>query len=442
VKKSIMKTDILITNICLPGKPGKNPIVDNCCITVNDDTIQHIGPEADFKNIEAATVINGQNQLALPGLINTHCHAAMTLFRGLADDMELVQWLNDYIFPAEAANVNDDMVYWCTKLAAAEMILSGTTTVADGYFYEHDAARAFADAGIRAVAAQGIIDFPAPGVPDPADNIIATNDFIDHWQKRNPLITPAVFAHSPYTCSNTTLQRAKELARDKGVSFFIHVAESKSEPDMISDMQGKSPIRHLDALGILDPATVCVHCVWADEEDLDILAARGAKAVVCPQSHLKLASGISPLADMLAKGIRVGLGTDGAAGNNGLDMLREMDICAKVQKIRNLDPVAVPAADIMGAATVGGAAVIGMEKKIGALSPGMKADIILVNFNAPHLQPMHGIDLLVYAAGGGDVQTVLINGKLVMLERELLSFDLPETMHQVRQLADRIQAHA
>jgi 5-methylthioadenosine/S-adenosylhomocysteine deaminase len=211
---------------------------------------------------------------------------------------------------------------------------------------------------------------------------------------------------------------------------------------MISDMQGKSPIRHLDALGILDPATVCVHCVWADEEDLDILAARGAKAVVCPQSHLKLASGISPLADMLAKGIRVGLGTDGAAGNNGLDMLREMDICAKVQKIKNLDPVAVPAADIMGAATVGGAAVIGMEKKIGALSPGMKADIILVNFNAPHLQPMHGIDLLVYAAGGGDVQTVLINGKLVMLERELLSFDLPETMHQVRQLADRIQAHA
>jgi len=436
-----MKTDFLITNICLPGNRAENPLVDNCTIAVSGETIQQIGPAADLKNIEAATVIDGRNQLALPGLINTHCHCAMTLFRGLADDLELVQWLNDYIFPAEAANVNGDMVYWCTKLAAAEMILSGTTTVADGYFFEHYAARAFADTGMRAVAAQGVIDFPAPGVPDPADNIMAAADFISHWQDRNPLITPAVFAHSPYTCSNATLQRAKKLTRDQNVSLFIHVAESKTEPAMISNMLGKSPISHLDALGILDPETVCVHCVWADEEDLDILAARGAKAVVCPQSHLKLASGISPLENMLAKGIGVGLGTDGAAGNNGLDMFREMDICAKVQKIRSLDPVAVPAAAVMQAATANGAGVIGMAGETGTLSPGMKADIILVGLDTPHLQPMHGIDLLVYAADGRDVRTVLINGKLIMLERELLSFDLRETMHHVRQLADKIKAH-
>ena len=436
-----MKTDLLITNICLPGNQGEDPLVADCCIAVGEDMIQQIGPATDFKNIEAAAVLDGRNQLAMPGLINTHCHGAMTLFRGLADDLELVRWLNDYIFPAEAANVSEDMVYWCTKLAAAEMIMSGTTTVADGYFFEHDAARAFADAGMRAVAAQAVIDFPAPGVPDPADNIIAAEEFINHWQNHNPLITPAVFAHSPYTCSNATLQRAKKLARDTNVSLFIHVAESKAEPDMIGNMQGTSPVKHLDALGILDPATVCVHCVWTDEEDLDILAARGAKAVVCPQSHLKLASGISPLASMLAKGIQVGLGTDGAASNNGLDMFREMDICAKVQKIKSLDPVAVPAADIMQAATVGGAEVIGMQGKTGALKAGMQADIILINLDTPHLQPMHGIDLLVYAADGRDVQTVLINGKLIMLERKLLSFDLPETMQHVRRLADTIKRH-
>jgi 5-methylthioadenosine/S-adenosylhomocysteine deaminase len=382
-----MKTDILITDICLPGKQTEQAIIENCCLAINGDSIVHIGPVADFSKVEAKTIINGHNQLAMPGLINTHCHGAMTLFRGLADDMELGQWLNEHIFPAEAANVNPDMVYWCTKLAAAEMILSGTTTVADGYFFEYDAARAFADAGMRAVAAQG----------------------------------------------------AKELARTKKVPLFIHVAESRFEADMITDMQGGSPIRHLDALGILDPATICVHCVWADDEDLVVLAESGAGVVVCPQSHLKLASGISPLETMLKKGIPVGLGTDGAAGNNSLDMFREMDICAKIQKIRFLDPVAVPAAEVLAMATTGGASVLGMETSIGSLTAGKKADIILINLDTPHLQPMQGTDLLVYAAGGADVQTVLINGQLVMQDWKLLSFDLAETLHQVRLLADRIK---
>jgi len=434
-----MKTDILITDICLPEKRGEQPIIENCCITICGDTIQHIGPANDFANTEAAAVINGRNQLAMPGLINTHCHGAMTLFRGLADDLELTNWLNDHIFPAEAANVNPDMVYWCTKLAAAEMILSGTTTVADGYFFEHDAALAFADAGMRTVAAQGVIDFPAPGVPDPAKNISAASEVIDHWHKRNPLITPAVFAHSPYTCSAATLQKAKELARTKKVPLFIHVAESRFEADMINDMQGGSPIRHLDALGILDPATVCVHCVWADEKDLIVLAESGAGVVVCPQSHLKLASGIAPLETMLKKDIPVGLGTDSAASNNSLDMFREINICAKMQKIRSLDPVAVPAAEVLAIATTGGASVLGMETTIGSLGVGKKADIILINLDTPHLQPMQGTDLLVYAAGGADVQTVLINGQLVMQDRKILSFNLVETLHQVRQLADKTQ---
>lgn len=433
-KTGLMKTDILITDICLAAPKGTG-ILPHCYIAIQDDTISAIGPLSELESTRAKTVVDGQGQLALPGLINAHCHGAMTLFRGLADDLELTQWLQEYIFPAEAAHVHPEMVYWCTRLAAAEMIMSGTTTVADGYFLEHDAARAFADTGIRAVAAQGVIDFPAPGVPDPEHNIAAAADFIDHWHRNNPLITPAVFAHSPYTCSPETLQRAKQLASDKGVQLFIHVAESRAEAGMITNMEGGSPIRHLDKLNILDENTVCIHCVWADDNDLEIIAQRKSKIVVCPQSHLKLSSGIAPLRSMLEKGITAGLGTDGAASNNGLDMFREMDICAKVQKINYADPVAVPASKILAMASPQGAAVLNLQDITGALLPGYKADIILLDIAKPHLQPMHGTDLLVYSAGGADVQSVLINGKLVMQERKILSFNLTETLQQVNLLA-------
>jgi len=435
----IMHSDILITNICLPEKKGESPVTEDCCIALSGDIIQYVGPADGAKNSTADTILNGHNQLALPGLINTHCHGAMTLFRGLADDLELGEWLNEHIFPAEAANVKPEMVYWCTKLAAAEMIMSGTTMVADGYFFEDEAARAFTDAGMRAVAAQAVIDFPAPGVPNPSKNIDAAQEFIDHWQERNPLISPAIFAHSPYTCSNATLQAAKKAARKAGVLFFIHLAESKHEHSMIQKPLGISPVKHLAALDILDAETVCVHCVWTDEEDLVLLAKHQSKVVVCPQSHLKLASGIAPLEAMLAKNIQVGLGTDGAASNNGLDLFREMDICTKIQKIKFLDPVAVPAESILQMATAEGAAVLGMESNIGSLAKGMKADIILINCNTPHLQPMHGTDLLVYAANGADVQTVFVNGKMIMEEKKVLSFDVTETLHKVRSLADQIK---
>jgi 5-methylthioadenosine/S-adenosylhomocysteine deaminase len=434
-----MKPDILITNICLPADGKEQAVQGNCSIALSGDTIEEIGLAADFRAVKAKTIINGQGNLALPGLVNGHCHAAMTLFRGLADDLQLMEWLNDHIFPAEAAHVNSEMVYWCTRLAAAEMILSGTTTVADGYFHEHEAARAFADAGMRAIVAQAIIDFPAPGVPDPTRKIQVTADFIDQWQQEDSLISPAVFAHSPYTCSPETLQQAKTLARDKGVLFFIHLAESRFEADMVINSQSSSPVRHLHSLGILDRQTVCIHCVHPDEEDMDILAASGAAVVTCPQSNMKLASGIAPVQAMLAKGIRLGLGTDGAASNNGLDMFREMDLCAKLHKLPNLDPVAVPAAAVLQMATSSGAAALGMQEEIGTLAPGMKADIILVDSKAAHLQPLHGLDLLVYAAGGADVQTVLINGQLVMENRKFLSFDLAETMEQVRRLARQVK---
>ncbi|WLE98842.1 MAG: amidohydrolase [Candidatus Electrothrix communis] len=439
-----MKADFLLTDICLPNpSEGAGNVIDvplkvNCCIAVQGENICKIGPVSEFKDIEAKTVINGHGQLALPGLINGHCHAAMTLFRGLADDLSLADWLNNHIFPAEAKHVTPDMLYWCSKLAAAEMILSGTTTVADGYFHEHHAAKAFADVGLRAVAAQGVIDFPAPGVPDPQEKINHAAEFLSQWRD-HPLVSPAVFAHSPYTCSSETLVAAKELARSEKTLFFIHVAETEQEADMIQGNPGDSPVRHLHKLGVLDSETVCIHAIWLDEQDLDILAETGAAIVVCPQSNLKLASGTAPLQGMLARGIRVGIGTDGAASNNSLDLVREMDVCAKLHKLRDLDPVAVPASKVISMATRDGASVLGLQENVGQLEVGKKADIILVNLDVPHLQPMHGSDLLVYAAQGSDVQTVLINGALVMQDRKILSFDLQETLEQIRRLADQVK---
>ncbi len=430
-----MTSDILITNALLLREPGVGEEIERGFVAVRAGRIERLGPMAGLGERPAVTTIDAGGALLMPGLVNTHCHAAMTLFRGLADDLELAVWLNDHIFPAEAAHVNPEMVYWCSKLAAAEMILAGTTLVADGYFFADQAARAFSETGLRAVAAQGVIDFPAPGVPEPAENIRAAARFIDERQDRHPLITPAVFAHSPYTCSPETLQKSKALARSRNVPFFIHVAETGQEQGRIAGARGDSPVRHLEALGILDEQTVCVHCVWVDEEDLDILARRNARVSICPQSHLKLASGMAPLAAMLERSITVGLGTDGAASNNGLDLFREMDICAKVQKIKTMDPVAVRAGDVLRLATGDGAAVLGFADRLGAIREGCLADLILVDLDRPHLQPFYGPDLLVYAAGGADVRSVIVNGKLIMHNRQLLTIDLDETMARVRDLA-------
>jgi 5-methylthioadenosine/S-adenosylhomocysteine deaminase len=428
-------TDILITDACLLPEPGTDRVVERGYVEVRGNLIAAVGSMADLGRVRARQVVDAGGGIVMPGLVNGHCHGAMTLFRGFADDLALGEWLNDHIFPAEAGHVRPEMVYRCSSLAAAEMLLSGTTMVADGYFFANEAARAFSDAGLRAVVAQGVIDFPAPGVPDPADNVRAAAGFLDAWSDRDDLVTPAVFAHSPYTCSSETLCRAKEESRRRSRPFFIHVAETGAEQSLLKDPRGTSPVRHLDALGILDPLTVCVHCVWVDGEDIAILARRGAKVVLCPQSHLKLASGTAPLTRLLAASVTVGLGTDGAASNNSLDMFREMDICAKIQKVKTGDPVAVRAGSILRMATDRGAAVLGFEGRSGVLRAGRLADLIIVDRNSPHLNPFYGPGLLVYSACGSDVSSVVVNGRLVVRDRQLLTLDLDEVMDRVRALA-------
>ena len=433
-----MTPDLVITNCALLANPLDGTIIPAGFIAINGPHISAIGPMSGCPPVDKGTVLDASGQMAMSGLVNGHCHAPMTLFRGLADDLSLSAWLQEYIFPAEARYVHPEMVYWCSKLAAAEMLLSGTTTVADGYFYEGEVARACAETGIRCVAAQGIVDFPAPGVSDPKRNIEYAEQHLMQWRHTNPLTTPAVFAHAPYTCSAATLRGAKELARQYEAPFFIHVSETREEISLIPDPAGTTPIRHLEQLGLLDRDTVCVHGVWCDEQDLDILARTEAAVIVCPQSHLKLASGMAPLQAMLARGIRVGLGTDGAASNNSLNMFREMDLAAKVQKVAHLDPVAVRASAILDIASRGTADAIGLDGQTGRLAPGALADIVLLDLNAARLQPFHSVSHLVYAAGAADVRTVIVHGRIVVKDRTLLTIDLKETMEQVRELAAKV----
>ncbi len=431
--------DILITDgILLSMAGGDTSLSEPSYIYIRHNRIASIGTMRDAERpVAADQVIDAGNRLVMPGLVNGHCHAPMSLFRGLADDLPLQSWLMERIFPAEAATVDPEMVYWCTKLSALEMIRSGTTLVADGYFYEVDVARAFAECGIRAVAAQAVVDFPAPGVADPAENIDAVRQFIEQV-RGNDLVTPALFCHSPYTCSPATIRKAKELTRQLDVLFFIHIAETEAEQSMIIDPRGGSPVRHLDTLGVLDERTVCIHSVWLDERDIDIVAASGARVVSCPQSNMKLASGIAPLPSMVEKGIAVGLGTDSAASNNSLDMFREMDVCAKLHKVNNLDPTVLPASKLLAMTTGGGSRVLGFDDA-GTLEPGKLADMIIVDQLQPHLTPFYSSDTLVYAARGSDVRDVIIDGKVVMRDRKILACDEEEVMEKVLELSKSLR---
>ena len=430
-----MKKDLLITNCLLLADAAAKTPSGPGFIAVAGGRIMQTGAMADCPEAHSGTVLDAAGQLAMPGLVNGHCHMPMTLLRGLADDLDLHTWLHAHIFPAEARLVTPEMVYWCSQLAAVEMLLSGTTTVADGYFYEDAVARACVAVGLRCVAAQAVIDFPAPGVPEPSRNIEVVRDFVERWQGRHPLVKPAIFAHAPYTCSNTTLCRAKELARSQRVPLFIHVAETAGEQALIAQPQGPTPLAHLHNLGLLDRETVCVHGVWQSDADIDLLAASGASLISCPQSNAKLASGRAPLAAMVERGVRLGLGTDGAASANSLDLFREMGFTARLHKVQPGGATAMPARTVLALATSGGAEALGFDTGLAALQSGAPADIILVDHQQPHLQPWHDASVLVYSDCGGDVRTVIVNGQVVVRERVVCSVDVSEVLARVRHLA-------
>jgi len=433
--------DILIQGGTLLSMAESLPIVEDPLIGIRDGKIAFVrtGPRPDPLP-HARETIDASGCLVMPGLINAHTHLPMVLFRGLADDLPLMTWLNDHIFPAEGRFINRDTVYAGSLLAIAEMILSGTTTFCDGYFFEGSVARAAIAAGMRGVVAQGFIDFPTPDRKPSKDVRTAAVDFVERWQGRSDLITPALICHSPYTCSPETLRTVKDVARLKGVSFLIHLSETSEEVEMILGRYGKRPARHLHDLDLLDERTVAAHCIWLDEEEIELMAAGRVKVVHDPESNMKLSAGIAPVPAMIKRGIVVGLGTDGAASNNNLDLIGEMGMTAKLHKVSSEDPTVLEAAKVVEMATIGGARVLGLSDRIGSIEPGKCADLILIDLNRPHLTPLYNpYSHLVYTVAGADVTTSIIAGRVVMKDRRLCFVDLPEAMKEVRKIAGVIR---
>ena len=413
-------------------------IIEDSIIGIKDGLIVKISQKKDSGSnaFTAKETIDASGCIVMPGLVNTHTHLPMVCFRGMADDLPLMKWLNEHIFPAEARFVNKKMVYDGATLAMAEMILSGTTTFCDGYFFEDAITEAVSVAGMRAVVSQGFSDFIMPDKSSFEKMMAAAKRFVTRWQPYAPMITPAYFCHSPYTCSPATLVRVKEAAREAGILYLMHLLENKDEIDTILTRYGKKPIQHLLDLGVLDTQTVAVHCNWLTKEDIAVFADLGVKVSHNPESSMKLAAGVAPVPEMLRHGITVGIGTDGCASNNDLDMFREMDTAAKIHKVTLLDPTVMSAETVLKMATIDGAKVLGLDNLIGSIEAGKQADIILVDMNQPHLTPLYNCySQLVYAARGADVRTSIINGRIVMKERQLLTIDILTAMNNVRSIA-------
>lgn len=383
-------------------------------------------------------VLDYPHGLILPGLINAHTHAAMALFRGLADDLPLEDWLNSHIFPAER-HLDYHFVYWGTRLAVAEMLLSGTTTFCDMYLFTDAVAQAAADTGIRAVVGEVLYDFPSPNYGSPENGLKFTEGLIRSYQG-HPRVRVAVQPHAVYTCSPDLLEKSKALADRYHTRWIIHLAETAKEVADCLEHYGATPVGHLHRLGLLGGNTVADHAVALTDRDMDLLAASGAKVVHCPESNMKLASGMAPVTDLLGLGVPVGLGTDGCASNNNLDMLTELDTAAKLAKVRSLNPTDLPAQEALALATRQGAMVLGLQDEVGILAPGLKADLVVIDLDQPHLTPIYDpYSHLVYAATGADIQTVMVEGRILVEDRRLLSFDLEETLTQARELARKVK---
>jgi len=408
-------------------------------IAVEKDTIVAVGENEELlRAYTAKETIDAPRCIIMPGLINGHTHAAMTCFRGIADDLELMDWLNQYIFPAESRNVNPELAYWGSMLACAEMIKSGTTTFSDMYLFEEETARAARQAGMRCIIGEVLFDFPSPACKTPGECLVRTENLIRKWAD-DPLVKTMVEPHSLYSCSPELLQSAKELADRYQIPFATHFLENRNEAIQLEKKFGMRAARFLQKTGFLDERFIAFHGVVMDDEDIAIFADYGCKVVHNPESNMKLASGVAPISAMLRKGICVGLGTDGCASNNNLDMFQEMDTAAKLEKSARLDPTVMSAETVIRMATANGATVLGMGNLVGTIEVGKKADICIIDMNKPHLTPLYDeYSHLAYAVSGADVETVLINGKIVMRNRHLTTIDENDVMEQVRRIALKI----
>jgi 5-methylthioadenosine/S-adenosylhomocysteine deaminase len=396
-------------------------------------------PEEIARQFSAAETIDAAGALVLPGLVNTHTHAPMVMYRGLADDLALMDWLQTYIFPAEAKTVSPEMVRVGTRLAALEMIQSGTTTFADMYYFEDEIARATKAAGLRAVLGQSVIGFPVPDARTPADGLARAEAFIRAFAA-DDLITPAPAPHSPYTVDEPTLRAVRDLAARYKTPILIHLAETEDEVAMIRERHAMTPAAWLDSIGLLGPNVVAAHGVWLTDEDIAILKRTGTSVAHNPESNMKLASGAAPVPTYLTAGVTVGLGTDGAASNNDLDMFEAMRQAAFLHKHASRDPQAVPAAAALEMATILGARALGLDKAIGSIEVGKRADVIVVAMDGARQTPMYNpISHLVYVARGDDVRTTVVNGAVLMRDRRMRTLDERVVLADARALAVKVR---
>src|SRR5437762_6006019 len=396
-------------------------VIENGAVAVRGDRIVGVGTRAEIdRRFQAKQRLDRPDSLLAPGLINTHTHAAMSLLRGIADDLRLQEWLEKFIFPAEARNVSPEFVRWGTRLACAEMLLGGTTTFTDMYYFEDVVAEAAKEAGMRGVLGETIIGFPVADAKTPADSLKLAERFLQRF-RNDPLIVAAVAPHAIYTNSDETLKASRALANRYHAPALIHLSETKRENDEAQAKRKMSPTRALEALGFFNGRTLVAHAVWMDSADLEILRVRHVGVAHCPSSNMKLASGVAPIVRMRALGIAVGLGPDGPAGsNNDLNMFEEMDLAAKLQKAITQDPQSLPAAAAFEMATMGGARALGMEKEIGSLEQGKRADMIVVRLDQPHAVPMYEpVSPMGYALKASDVRDVMVHGKQLVRDRQL-----------------------
>jgi 5-methylthioadenosine/S-adenosylhomocysteine deaminase len=419
---------------------ARHEILSPGAVAIAGAEIVDVGrPEVIASRYRAAATIDAHDQIVLPGLVNTHTHAPMVMYRGLADDLALMEWLQKYIFPAEAKTVSPAMVRIGTRLAALEMIESGTTTYADMYYFEEEIARATREAGLRGVLGQTIIGFAVPDAKTPAEGLARAERFLKEFAA-DPLIVPAVAPHALYTNDEATLRTASALARRYAAPLIIHLAETDDEVRIAREQHQATPTGYLESIGFFGPRTLAAHGVWVNDDDIQILKRRGVAVSHNPESNMKLASGTAPVGKYLASGVALGLGTDGAASNNDLDMFESMRQASFLAKHATHDPTALPAARALDLATIGGAAALGMEGVIGSLEVGKRADVITVSVGAARQTPMYDpVSHLVYVTRGDDVQNTIVNGRVLMRQRRVLTLDRPAVIAAANQLAPTVR---
>ena len=433
------EVDLLLTGGTVVTVDSLGRVIPDGAVAIDGSVIVSVGSSAEVASaVNAIEIVDTSGQIVMPGLVNTHTHAPMVMYRGLADDLALMEWLEQYIFPAEAKTVTPEFVRVGTALAALEMIRSGTTTFVDSYYFEEVTAEVVVESGLRAVLGQAIIGFPSPDAAAPNEALIRAEAFVQAW-RGHELIIPAVAPHAMYTLDESSLVAARNLALRYEVPILIHLAETENELRIAREQYGQTPTGYLESIGFLGPSVVAAHGVWVSEADIEILKRHGVGVSHNPESNMKLASGIAPVSRYLAAGVDLGLGTDGAASNNDLDMFESMRFASLLHKLHERDSRAVSAEASLAMATIGGARGIGLGDEVGSLEPGKRADLVVVSMAAPRQTPLYDpVSHLVYTTRGDDVRMTIVHGRILMRDGRVLTLDETMILEEARQLAMKV----